>query len=278
MSGGWWGDRPARSVLWVLLKRPPRGGNRLAAEQKTIDALGQFKLHPVLGTVGAELHVSQSVMYMLASALLILLFLYTGMRRRAVVPGRFQAAAELFYEFVHNMASDQIGHAGKRFFPFVFTLFSFILFGNFIGLIPGAFTFTSEIVVTAALALMVFVLAIVVSLLTNGLGFFKHFMPEGAPVAMAPLLVPIEVLTFFSRPLSLSIRLFANMFAGHVMFEMFAAFTIMLGGIHFIGPLLGVGPILVNMALMALEILVDALQAYVFAILTCIYLREAVAH
>ena len=141
------------------------------------------------------------------------------------------------------MASDQIGHEGKRFFPFVFTLFFFILVGNYIGLIPGSFTFTSEIAVTAALAIMVFVVAVIVSLASQGFGFFTHFMPEGAPIAMAPLLVPIEILTFLSRPVSLSIRLFANMVAGHVMFEMFAAFTIMLGGIHLIGPLLGVAPL-----------------------------------
>ena len=250
----------------------------MAAEQNKIDALGQFELHPVLGPLGAQLHVSQSVLYMLVSSVLILLFLYVGMRPRAVVPGRLQAAAELSYEFIYNMASDQIGHEGKRFFPFVFTLFFFILVGNYVGLIPGSFTYTSHIAVTAALALMVFAVSVIVALVSQGLGFFKHFMPEGAPIAMAPLLVPIEILTFLSRPISLSIRLFANMVAGHVMFEMFAAFTIMLGGLHLIGPLLGAAPIIVNMALMALELLVGALQAYVFAILTCIYLREAVAH
>ena len=264
-------------MVWVLNKRP-NGGTILAAGQNSIDALGQFRLHPVLGALGTQLHVSQSVLYMLAGALLILLFLYAGMRPRAVIPGRLQAAAELLYEFIYSMASDQIGHAGKRFFPLVFTLFSFILVGNYIGLVPGAFTYTSHIAVTASLAVMVFVLAIVVALLTQGLGFFRHFMPEGAPLWMAPLLVPIEFLTFLSRPVSLSIRLFANMVAGHVMFEMFAAFTIMLGGIHLIGPVLGVAPLVFNMALMALELLVGALQAYVFAILTCIYLREAVAH
>ncbi len=250
----------------------------MAAGQNSVDALSQFRLHPVLGSLGTELHVSQSVLYMLLASALILLFLYVGMRPRAVVPGRFQAAAELAYEFIYTMASDQIGHAGRRFFPFVFTLFFFILVGNYVGLIPGAFTFTSQIAVTVALALTVFVLVIVVALVSQGLGFFKHFMPEGAPVAMAPLLVPIEILTFLSRPVSLSIRLFANMVAGHVMFEMFAAFTIMLGGLHLVGPVLGAAPLIVNMALMALELLVGALQAYVFAILTCIYLREAVAH
>ncbi len=250
----------------------------MAAGQNTIDALGQFKLHPVLGALGAQLHVSQSVVYMLISSVLILLFLYLGMRPRAIVPGRFQAAAELSYEFIHKMASDQIGHEGKRFFPFIFTLFAFILVGNYVGLFPGSFTYTSHIAVTAALAILVFVLAVIVSLTSQGLKFFKHFMPEGAPIALAPLLVPIEILTFLSRPVSLSIRLFANMVAGHVMFEMFAGFTILLGGIHLIGPVLGIAPLIVNMALMALELLVGALQAYVFAILTCIYLREAVAH
>ncbi len=250
----------------------------MAGGHNTIDALGQFRLHPVLGALGTDFYVSQSVLYMLASSVLILLFLYLGMRRRAIVPGRFQAAAELAYEFIYGMASDQIGHEGRRFFPFIFTLFFFILFGNYIGLIPGSFTYTSHIAVTAALAIMVFVVGLTVALLSQGLKFFAHFLPEGAPLAMAPLLVPIEILTFLSRPVSLSIRLFANMVAGHVMFEMFAAFTILLGGLHLIGPVLGIAPLIVNMALMALELLVGALQAYVFAILTCIYLREAVAH
>ena len=250
----------------------------LAGGQNTIDALGQFRLHPVLGALGTDLYISQSVLYMLVSSVLILLFLYLGMRRRAIVPGRFQAAAELAYEFIYRMASDQIGHEGKRFFPFIFTLFFFILFGNYIGLIPGSFTYTSHIAVTAALAIMVFVVALIVGLVSQRLKFFTHFLPEGAPIAMAPLLVPIEILTFLSRPVSLSIRLFANMVAGHVMFEMFAGFTILLGGLHLIGPVLGIAPLIVNMALMALELLVGALQAYVFAILTCIYLREAVAH
>ncbi len=250
----------------------------LAGGHSTIDALGQFRLHPVLGALGTDFYVSQSVLYMLASSVLILLFLYVGMRRRAIVPGRLQAAVELAYEFIYRMASDQIGHEGRRFFPFVFTLFFFILFGNYIGLIPGSFTYTSHIAVTAALAVMVFAVALIVALLSQGVKFFTHFLPEGAPIAMAPLLVPIEILTFLSRPVSLSIRLFANMVAGHVMFEMFAAFTILLGGLHLVGPVLGVAPLIVNMALMALELLVGALQAYVFAILTCIYLREAVAH
>ncbi|MGI4959309.1 MAG: F0F1 ATP synthase subunit A [Janthinobacterium lividum] len=244
----------------------------------SIDALGQFELHPVLGSLGASLRFSQSNLAMVVAALLILALLYIGMRPRALVPGRLQAAAEILYDFIYTMATDQIGHEGRRFFPFIFTLFAFILVGNYIGLIPGSFAFTSHIAVTAGLSILVFVVGLVVALREQGFKFFGHFMPEGAPIALAPLLVPIEILSYLSRPVSLSVRLFANMMAGHVMFEMFAAFTIMLGGIHFIGPVLGIAPLAINVALMALELLVGGLQAYVFAILTCIYLREAVAH
>ncbi len=244
----------------------------------SIDALGQFELHPVLGSLGASLRFSQSNLMMVIASAIVLLLLYVGMRPRAIVPGRLQALAEILYDFIHTMTADQIGHQGRRFFPFVFTLFTFILVGNYLGLIPGSFTFTSHIVVTAGMAVLVFTVGLLVALREQGLGFFGHFLPEGAPKALAPLLVPIEILSYLSRPISLSVRLFANMMAGHVMFEMFAAFTVLLGGIHVIGPVLGIGPVVINMALIALELLVGGLQAYVFAILTCIYLREAVAH
>ncbi|MFT9435626.1 F0F1 ATP synthase subunit A [Acetobacter syzygii] len=248
------------------------------AAGSTIDALGQFELHPVLGGLGEALRFSQSPLMMIVASVAVLAFLYIGMRPKAVVPGRLQAAAEICYDFIHNMAVDTIGPEGRAFFPFVFTLFFFILAGNYLGLLPFSFAFTSHVAVTVALALMVFVLSVIVSLKAQGAKFFAHFMPAGAPVALAPLLVPIEILSFLSRPVSLSIRLFANMVAGHVMLEMFAAFTIMLAGLGLIGDALAVGPVVINVALMALELLVGALQAYVFAILTCIYLREAVAH
>ena len=243
-----------------------------------IDALGQFELHPVLGGLGEALRFSQSPLMMIVASVVVLAFLYIGMRPKAVVPGRLQASAEICYDFIHNMAVDTIGPEGRAFFPFVFTLFFFILAGNYLGLLPFSFAFTSHVAVTVALALMVFVLSVIVSLKVQGAKFFAHFMPAGAPMALAPLLVPIEILSFLSRPVSLSIRLFANMVAGHVMLEMFAAFTIMLAGLGLIGDALAVGPVVINVALMALELLVGALQAYVFAILTCIYLREAVAH
>ncbi len=244
----------------------------------SIDALGQFELHPVLGLLGASLRFSQSTLMMVIASAIVLLVLYVGMRPRAIVPGRLQALVEIAYDFIHGMATDQIGPQGRRFFPFVFTLFTFILAGNYLGLIPGSYTFTSQIIVTAGMAMLVFVVGLLVALREQGLGFFGHFMPEGAPIGLAPLLVPIEILSYLSRPISLSVRLFANMMAGHVMLEMFAAFTVLLGGIHVVGPVLGIAPVAINMALIALELLVGALQAYVFAILTCIYLGEAVAH
>ncbi|GAJ29848.1 F0F1 ATP synthase subunit A [Acidomonas methanolica] len=243
-----------------------------------IDAFSQFELHPVLGSMGAALHLSQSPVYMAAAALLVLAFLFVGMRPRAVVPGRLQAAAELGYDFIHQMAVDTIGPKGTTFFPFIFAIFFFILAGNYIGLVPYSFTFTSHIVVTCAMAAAVFIISILVSLRYQGLHFFAHFMPEGVPILLAPLLVPIEILSFLSRPVSLSIRLFANMMAGHVLLEVFAGFTIMLAGLGMLGSVLAVAPIALNVALTALELLVGVLQAYVFAILTCIYLREAVAH
>ncbi|PHI96870.1 F0F1 ATP synthase subunit A [Parasaccharibacter apium] len=248
------------------------------ASGSKIDALGQFELHPILGSFGETLKLSQSPLFMVISAAVVLAFLYIGMKPKAVVPGRLQAAAEVSYDFIHGLAVDTIGEAGTSFFPFVFALFFFILAGNYIGLLPFSFTFTSHIVVTLAMAMAVFILCIVTSLRVQGLDFFKHFMPEGAPMALSPLLVPIEILSYISRPISLSIRLFANMVAGHVLLEVFASFTIMLAGLGVVGDVLAITPVVLNIALTALELLVGLLQAYVFAILTCIYLREAVAH
>jgi len=193
-----------------------------------------------------------------------------------MVPGRLQAAAEMAYEFVLSMCVDTIGPEGRRFFPFVFTLFFFILFGNLLGVFPYDFTFTSHIAVTLALTLLVFVLVTYVGLRMHGWHFFSYFMPQGVPLALAPLLVPIEVLSYLSRIISLSVRLFANMMAGHVMLEVFGAFVVMLGaaGVLFWIPA-GVS-LAVNVILIGFEILVATLQAYVFAILTCIYLHDAV--
>ncbi len=241
-----------------------------------IDALSQFTLHTTLGPVGASVNFTQSNLFMVIAGALTLALLWFGMRPRAMVPGRLQAAAEMAYGAVMSMCVDNIGPEGKRYFPFVFTLFFFILFGNLLGVWPYDFTFTSHIAVTVALALFVVLLVTAVALRIHGLHFFSYFMPKDVPVALAPILVPIEVLSYLSRIISLSVRLFANMMAGHVMLEVFAAFTIMLGAIGWAGYLPAAVAVAVNVALIGFEILVATLQAYVFAILTCIYLHDAV--
>jgi F-type H+-transporting ATPase subunit a len=248
----------------------------LAAEQ-SIDALGQFRLGRGLGAIGGSVNFTNANEIMVLGAVLLLALLYFGMKPRAVVPGRLQAMAELCYAFVHDMCIDQIGEEGKRFFPFVFTLFFFVLMGNLLGLWPYFFTYTSHIAVTGALAIMVIVLVTLVALRIHGLHFFSYFFPAGAPKLLAPLIVPVEIISYLSRPVSLSIRLFANMVAGHVMLEVFASFMLMLvGALGAFGYFVAVGPLAVNVLLVGFELLVAFLQAYVFAILTCIYLHDAV--
>jgi len=251
----------------------------VAAEAHTIDALGQFKLTTALGPLGASVNFTQSNLMMVISGLLILGLMVLGARPQAVVPGRLQALAEMAYEGIRKMCIDQIGNEGKAFFPFVFTLFMFVLIGNLLGLLPFSFTYTSHIAVTLTLALTVIVLVTVVALRIHGLHFFSYFFPPGAPVLLAPIIVPVEIISYLSRPVSLSIRLFANMVAGHVMFEVFASFILMMAASHALGSfgVVGaVGPMVLNVALMGFELLVAFLQAYVFAILTCIYLHDAV--
>jgi len=249
----------------------------VAAEGKAIDALSQFELAPVLGVLGESVRFSQSNAFMLLAVGLITALMLWGTARRAIVPGRVQALAESAYEFVHDMVRGQVGDEGRRFFPFVFSLFMFILFGNLLGLLPYAFTFTSHIAVTFALALIVFVLVTVVALAIHGTHFFSYFFPEGAPKALAPLIIPIEVISYLSRLISLPVRLFANMVAGHVMLKVFATFVLMIGGAAGALGIVGAAlPLAVNVALVGFEFLVAFLQAYVFAILTCIYLHDAV--
>ncbi|MDB5315179.1 MAG: synthase subunit [Rhodospirillales bacterium] len=248
----------------------------MATEGKTIDALSQFELTPVLGIIGRSVGFSQSNLHMVVASGLIIALLVYGMRSRAVVPGRLQAAAETMYDFVHGIVDEQIGHGGKRFFPFVFALFMFVLMGNLLGLMPYAFTYTSHIAVTFGLALLVFVVITVVALVIHGKHFFSYFFPEGTPIWLAPIIIPVEVVSYLSRPISLSIRLFANMVAGHVMLKVFATFIVLLGGLGTVGPFLATLPLAINVALVAFEVLVAVLQAYVFAVLTSIYLHDAV--
>lgn len=248
----------------------------MAAEDKTIDALSQFELGTVLGPIGASVGFSQSNAHMLLAAGLITALIMFGMSARAVVPGRLQSLAESSYEFVHDLVVGQVGEEGKRFFPFVFTLFMFVLFGNMLGMVPYTFTFTSHIIVTFSLAMVVFVFVTILALIKHGMHFFSFFMPHGAPVALAPILIPIEVISYLMRPVSLSIRLFANMMAGHTMLKVFAGFTVlMIGGMGAAGFVVGLLPLAINVALTGFEFLVAFLQAYVFSILTCLYIRDA---
>jgi F-type H+-transporting ATPase subunit a len=243
----------------------------------SIDALGQFRLTPGLGALGAAVNFTNSNEAMLACAIIIVILFALGLRERAIIPGRLQALVEILYEFVHNMCVDTIGEEGLRFFPLVFTLFSFILLGNLVGLFPYFFAFTSHIAVTLTLALFVFVFSTGVGFYTHGFRFFKFFVPEGVPAWLLPLLVPIEIISYLSRPVSLSVRLFANMTAGHVMWEVFAGFMLLLtASFGIFGVIASVVPLGLNIALVALELLVAGLQAYVFAILTCLYLHDAV--
>ncbi len=248
----------------------------MAAEGKAIDALSQFELSPVLGFLGKAVGFSQANLFMVIAVLLTMGLLVYGMRQRAIVPGRLQSLAETAYEFVHELVTGQVGDEGKRFFPFVFALFMFVLFGNLLGMLPYAFTFTSHIAVTFALAMIVFVLITVVAISIHGMHFFSYFFPEGAPKVLAPLIIPIEVISYLSRPVSLSVRLFANMVAGHVMLKVFATFVVLMGSAGAVGIFGAAAPLAVNVALVGFEFLVAFLQAYVFAILTSIYLHDAV--
>ncbi|MGH7095908.1 MAG: F0F1 ATP synthase subunit A [Stellaceae bacterium] len=238
-------------------------GESSPLEQFMIDRI--VPLH--IGSV--DISYTNSALLMTIAVALIMLLLVGATRRAALIPGRLQSVAELSYEFIAGMVRENIGHDGIEFLPVVFSIFMFVLFGNALGLIPYSFTFTGQIIVTFALALFVFFLATLVGFIRHGVHFFSLFFPPGAPVFMAPALVPIEIVSYLSRPVSLSIRLFANMMAGHTMMAVFAGFTITLG-------LFGFFPIAINVALYALEVIVVALQAYVFTILTCLYLRDAV--
>lgn len=255
----------------------------MAGESQSIDALGQFKLETVFGPLGASVNFTQSNLMMVIASALVIGIMYFGMRPKALVPGRFQTLAELAYDGVLQMCIDTIGEGARRFFPFIFALFGFILVGNLLGIVPYMFTFTSHIAVTGLLTVLVVVMTTIVGLRYHGLHWFSYFVPKGVPALLLPLLVPIEVLSYVSRLISLSVRLFANMMAGHVMMMVFGAFAVMLGTIGLSGGFLHSVALLpaalsfgINVLLMGFEVLVAVLQAYVFAILTCIYLHDAV--
>jgi F-type H+-transporting ATPase subunit a len=243
------------------------------------DPIEQFVITPIatLGHIGGhEIAFTNSAAFMAITVVGIWALLVAGSSAKALVPGRMQSIAELSYEFVANTIQSTAGKEGLKFFPLVFTLFMFVLVANVIGLVPYAFAVTSHILITACLALLVFLTVIVYGLYKHGLHFFGLFVPSGIPIYILPLIVFIEVLSFLSRPISHSVRLFANILAGHITLKVFAGFITLLGGLGIAGAVGAVLPLAMVVALFALELLVAFLQAYVFAILTCIYLNDAI--
>jgi len=243
------------------------------------DPIHQFDIvkYLTLGHIaGREIAFTNSALFMIIAIAGITLLLLGTTTRRSLVPGRLQSLAELSYEFVADMIRSTTGNEGMRFFPFVFSIFMFVLFVNLIGLIPYSFAVTTHIIITASLALMVFFTVIIYGVYRNGARFLKLFVPSGIPLYILPLVSAIEVMSFITRPLSHSVRLFANMLAGHITLKVFAGFIGLLGAWGVLGWIGAVLPFSMTVALTALELLVAVLQAYVFAILTCIYLSDAI--
>jgi len=245
-----------------------------------IEPIEQFNIEPLfkIGQIGDHpIYVTNSSIYMFLAVALISLLMIGGAAGKQLVPGRFQSMAEIAYEFVASTVRGNAGAEGMKFFPLIFSIFMFICVSNIVGVIPYAFTVSSHIIVTAALALLVFFTVLIYGLYKNGLKFFKIFVPSGIPVYILPLVVFIEVFSFFLRPVSQSVRLFANMLVGHIALKVFAGFVALLGvSLGAVGWIGGIAPLALTVAIYALEILVAFLQAYVFAILTVIYLNDAI--
>ena len=240
--------------------------------------LDQFKIEPIFPAQvgGYDISFSNSSLFMFVAIAAITLFLVLGMKKRAMVPGRWQSLAEISYEFVAGMIKENIGAEGRKFFPFIFTLFMFILFCNLLGMVPYTFTVTSHIAVTLALALLVFLTVIIVGVVKHGVHFLHLFIPSGIPGWLAPIIFVIEIVSFLARPVSLSLRLAVSMMAGHVLLKVMAGFVIGLGTATIaVGGVGGVLPLLFISGLIGLEIFVAFLQAFIFALLTTIYLNDA---
>ena len=249
------------------------------------DPIHQFVIEDIFtfGTIGGDgtegsgmtLAFTNSALFMVLTVISISAFLMLSTRGRGLVPSRWQLTSEMLYEFVANMVRSSAGLEGMRFFPFVFSIFTFIFVGNMFGMFPYFFTFTSHIIITTAMSLMVMTVVVGYGLMKNGPKFFKLFVPSGVPFYVLILVTPIEVISFLSRPISLSVRLFGNMLAGHITLKVFAGFVISLASINFFGVLGAALPLAMTVALTGLEFLVGSVQAYVFAVLTSMYLNDA---
>jgi F-type H+-transporting ATPase subunit a len=242
------------------------------------DPIHQFRIHNILGPwniFGYEIGFTNSNLFMGIIVAVIVGFLLLTARKGTLVPGRLQSVGEMWYGLIHNMVDNVLGEEGMAFFPLVFSLFSFVLVANMLGMFPYFFTVTSHVIVTASLAVFVVALVIVVGLAKHGLGWFRLFVPHGVPMAILPFISLIEIISFLSRPISLGLRLFGNMLAGHIVLKVFAGFVVSLVALGLGGIIGSLAPLLMAVALTALEFLVAALQAFVFAILTCVYLNDA---
>lgn len=242
------------------------------------DPIHQFVITPIIPFEmgGVDLSFTNSSLWMTIGAIVSVTFLTLATRKKALVPGRLQVSAEMLYEFIAGMIRENTGPKGRQYFPLIFTVFMIVLMGNVLGLIPYSFTYTSHIIVTFILAAIIFLTVTILGFIKNGTKFFTLFAPSGVPVGLLLLLVPIELLSFLIRPITLSVRLFANMVAGHLMLKVFAGFSTMVLGMGLGGVLVGILPMLFNVAIYALELLVALLQAYIFAILSAIYLKDTV--
>jgi len=218
---------------------------------------------------GLDASFTNSSAFMLLTVICATALMVLAVKPRAGVPGRWQLLAELSYQFIARMVSDNIGKEGRTYFPLIFSIFMFVLFGNLIGMIPYSFTFTSHIAITLTMAVVIFLMVTVIAFMKHGLKFFSFFLPEGVPIILSPLMIVIEVISYFTRPFSLSVRLFANMMAGHTLLKVIGGFVVPLG-------IFGIVPIAGLVAVMGLEFLIAFLQAYIFTILTCIYINDAI--
>ena len=228
-----------------------------------------YKIGPEIKIAGIDLSFPNASLFIVISAAVIILFLFLGSKEKKIIPGKLQLISEMFYTFVAKMISDTAGSKAKPYFPFIFSLFMFVLFCNMVGMLPYSFTVTSHIIVTLIMALFIFIAVTIIGFAKHGFKYLSLFVPSGVPTVLFPLITVIEVISYLSRPVSLSVRLFANMMAGHTMLKVFGGFVISLGLLG------GWLPLSFSVALTGLEILVAFLQAYVFAILTCIYLNDA---
>jgi F-type H+-transporting ATPase subunit a len=232
--------------------------------------LEQFEIKPIIPIEigGVDVSFTNSSLWMTIAVVVAGGTLAIAAGRGAMVPGRLQTVAELFYEFIAGLIKETIGAQGRKYFPIIFTVFAFVLTGNLLGMIPYSFTFTSHIIVTFAMAIVIFIAVTVLGFVKHGMHFFTFFVPPGTPVVMYPLMIPIEILSYLSRPISLAVRLFANMMAGHILLKVIAGFVAAMG-------VFGILPLALVVALTGLELIIAFLQAYVFTILTCLYINDA---